>query len=384
MTFLTAIKQLFVRELKIIFNDHSILLTILGAPILYFFFLGTIYLNKDANQIPVAIVDLDHSELSRTMIRFIESEQKVVIIDMPADYQGGVESLYKMNCAGFLFIPKGTEKAVRKGEQATMKLFLNNTRFLPSNGLNAAIQSVALTIDAGIRIKYFMVEGNHPEHAMELALPLKVDLRPIYNPTNNYGDFLLPGLFLLIIQQTLLIGLGESMAEEKLGKSFFEKYSLTQLLYGKASFYALLYSSYFVFFYAVLIPFFNLDMNGKYSLIIPFSALFLATVILYTLYVSSFFKKPQDYMEIMAFTSYPIFLVTGFSWPINEMPIFMQWISYLNPASAFFNGTQRIIVMGGQFEHLLPEIIQLLVLFTLGSIAVVWRYGYLKGKTMLS
>lgn len=382
MTFLTAIKQLFVRELKIIFNDHSILLTILGAPILYFFFLGTIYLNKDANQIPVAIVDLDHSELSRTMIRFIESEQKVVIVDMPADYQGGVESLYKMNCAGFLFIPKGTEKAVRKGEQATMKLFLNNTRFLPSNGLNAAIQGVALTIDAGIRIKYFMVEGNHPEHAMELALPLKVDLRPIYNPTNNYGDFLLPGLFLLIIQQTLLIGLGESMAEEKLGKSFFEKYSLTQLLYGKSSFYALLYSFYFVFFYAVLIPFFNLDMNGKYSLIIPFSALFLFTIILYTLFVSSFFKKPQDYMEIMAFTSYPIFLVTGFSWPVNEMPIFMQWISYLNPASAFFNGTQRIIVMGGQLEHLLPEIIQLLVLFTLGSIAVVWRYGYLKRKIM--
>ena len=226
----TAIKELFTRELKIIFNDHSILLTILGAPLIYFFFLGTIYINKDANQIPVAIVDLDHSSLSRMMIRFIEAEQKVVIVDMPKDYAGGVESLYKMESAGFLYIPKGTEKAVRNGEQATLKLFLNNTRFLPSNGLNAAVQGVALTIDAGIRIKYFMVEGKHPDHALELAVPLKPDLRPIYNPTNNYGDFLLPGLFLLIIQQTLLIGLGESLSEEKLKKSYLKKYSFGQLL----------------------------------------------------------------------------------------------------------------------------------------------------------
>jgi ABC-2 type transport system permease protein len=339
-------------------------------------------LNKDANQIPIAIVDLDHSELSRTMIRFIESEQKVYIVDMPADYQGGVESLYTMKAAGFLYIPKGTEKAIRQGEQSTVKLFLNNTRFLPSNGLNAAVQAVALTIDAGIRIKYFMVEGNHPDHAMELALPLSVDLRPIYNPTNNYGDFLLPGLFLLIIQQTLLIGLGESMAEEKLEKKFFEKYSLGQMLYGKSSFYVLLYATYFVFFYTVLMPFFNLDMNGKYALIIPFSALFLFTIILYTLFVSSFFKKPQDYMEIMAFTSYPIFLVTGFSWPVNEMPVFMQWISYLNPASAFFNGTQRIIVMDAQLHHIIPEFTQLLILFALGSVAVVWRYGFLRKRSV--
>jgi len=382
MTFWNAIKELFVRELKLVFSDHSILLTILGAPLLYFFFLGTIYLNKDANQIPIAIVDLDHSELSRTMIRFIESEQKVYIVDMPADYQGGVASLYTMKAAGFLYIPKGTEKAIRKGEQSTVKLFLNNTRFLPSNGLNAAVQAVALTIDAGIRIKYFMVEGNHPEHAMELALPLSVDLRPIYNPTNNYGDFLLPGLFLLIIQQTLLIGLGESMAEEKLGKKFFEKYSLGQMLYGKSSFYVLLYATYFVFFYTVLMPFFNLDMNGKYTLIIPFSALFLFTIILYTLFVSSFFKKPQDYMEIMAFTSYPIFLVTGFSWPVNEMPVFMQWISYLNPASAFFNGTQRIIVMDAQLHHIIPEFTQLVILFAVGSVAVVWRYSFLRKRSV--
>ena len=380
MKFWTAIKELFIRELKIVFNDHSILLTILGAPLLYFFFLGTIYLKKDANQIPIAIVDLDHTELSRTLIRFIQAEQKVVIVDMPADYQGGVKSLYTMDAAGFLYIPKGTEELVYNGEQSTVKLFLNNTRFLPSNGLNAAVQAVVLTIDAGIRIKFFMVEGNHPDHAMELALPLSVDLRPIYNPTNNYGDFLLPGLFLLIIQQTLLIGLGESMAEEKFGKKFFEKYSLTQMLFGKSSFYILLYATYFVFYYAVLIPFFNLEMAGKYSVVIPFTALFLITIILYTLFVSSFFKKPQDYMEIMAFTSYPIFLVTGFSWPVNEMPVFMQCISYLNPASAFFNGTQRIIVLNADFNYILPEFTQLLVLFTLASIAVLWRYVHLNRK----
>ncbi len=376
MSFWKAIKHLFERELMIVFNDHSILLTVLGAPLLYFFFLGTIYLEKDANRIPLAIVDMDHSELSRTMIRFIAAEQKVQIVAMPADYSGGVDALYRMEAAGVLYIPKGTEKAVYRGEQATVKLFLNNTRFLPSNGLNGAIQAVVLTIDAGIRIKYFMIEGHTERQAIELALPVVTDLRPVYNPTNNYGDFLLPGLFLLIIQQTLLIGLGESMTEEKdYTKSGF---SLPALLAGKSSFYLLLYSAYFFFFYSVLLPFFGLSPGGSLAVIVPFTALFLFTIILYTLFIASFFKKPVAYMEVMAFTSYPVFLITGYSWPVEEMPVVMQWISYLNPASAFFNGTQRIIVMNASFGDVLPEFIQLTVLLLLATTAVVFRFLYVR------
>ena len=67
---------------------------------------------------------------------------------------------------------------------------------------------------AGVRLRYFEAKGMTQKTAIELVEPLSAEVHPIYNTTNCYGNFLLPGLFLLILQQTLLIGFGESIAKE--------------------------------------------------------------------------------------------------------------------------------------------------------------------------
>ena len=66
-------------EIKQLFSDHSLILTFLLAPILYAFFLGSIYINKDIEEVPIAVFDLDNSPSSRALIRAMDATQQINI-----------------------------------------------------------------------------------------------------------------------------------------------------------------------------------------------------------------------------------------------------------------------------------------------------------------
>ena len=82
-------------------------------------------------------------------------------------------------------------------------------------------------------------------------------------------------------------------------------------------------------------------------------------------------------MEVMAFLSYPIFLVSGYSWPVTSMPVPLQWLSKLMPISPMLESVRKLTVMGGSFEHIIIPLINLLVLGAVFYIALYFRFKYL-------
>ena len=380
-----TILSVFSRELSIIFRDHSIILTVLIAPILYAFFLGSIYLHKDADQINFAVVDMDRTPTTRQIYRFMDADQKIKLIGTLGSYEEGVDHLYKMDIQGFIYFPNGFEDDVKSLKGATVKLYLNTTRFLPSNDLNNAVQKILLTYGAGVRLQYFEAKGMTQATATELVEPIMADVHPIYNTTNCYGDFLLPGLFLLILQQTLLIGFGESIAKEneknKFSKLFAAgKNNLFQILSGKSGFYVLLYLAYFLFFFAVVFHAFEIPIAGNLLAVAVMSVLFLFSALFYTLFVASFFNSQKRYMEIMAFTSYPLFLLCGYSWPLSAMPLPIKWLAHTIPTTPFFNGFLKLSVMGGGWQSIKTYALHLMILMLVSFVAVVLRWRYLRGE----
>ena len=379
------IRQLLINELNLVADDHSILLTVIIAPVLYFFFLGSIYMYKDIEQVPFAVVDLDNTTVTREMTRLISSQQKVNVTGVFHDYEEGLDLLNSFKVDGFLVFPKGFERDLKRLEGADVKLYLNNTRFLPSNTLNESISKFMIMAGAGVRLKYFVAKGVPPEVAMEEIVPIIPELRPLYNPTNNYGDFLLPGLFILILHQTLLIGLGESFARKRSSgfPGLKERKGFTGIvgyLSAKTGYYFILYIAYFILIYTVVFPAFGLPVHGDLIALSLLSLLFLITVLFYTLFISSFFKSQIGYMEIMAFTSYPIFLISGYSWPVHFMPLPLQWISSIVPITPFLEVVRKLAVMGGGVEHITSQAFHLLILAVVSGVAVYFRFKYISGR----
>jgi ABC-2 type transport system permease protein len=201
-------------ELSLIIEDKSILLTCLAAPILYAFFIGSIYSEKEVTEIPIAIVDFDHSNLSRKVSQLINTSEKVSIEGHYSSLEDAMFLFNNLEVQGIVLLPKNFEKSTINLDGSNIELILNNTKFLTSNEINKSIQSVILTVSGGVRMKYFISNSIPVELAKQKAQPILPVVKSIYNATNNYGDYLLPILLILILQQTLIIGFGQSVVHE--------------------------------------------------------------------------------------------------------------------------------------------------------------------------
>jgi len=385
MTNWRSIRSIFNNELKIVISDHSILLTVIIAPLLYAFFLGSIYLNKDIDQIRFAVVDYDNSKTSRTLTRMLSTSQKIDMVGYIEDYEDGVHKLMNLEIQGFLVFNDGFEKELKKMEGANLTLYLNTTRFLPSNDLNMAVNEVMLTVSSGIRLKYYEVKGIDSQKAMQLINPVMAEVKPIYNATNSYGGFLLPGLFFLILQQTLLIGLGESVSrdnEKGILSSILSSTPLGVLNYiqGKTAYYVFLYLAYLIIFTAVIFPLFGLPVAGSLISIFILSMVFLITIMLLTMLIGTFVKSQVRMMEILAFTSYPFFLLSGYSWPVSSMPQPLQWLAAIIPTTPMMEAMKRLYVMGGNWSDVSQQFQHLIILLAVTLVALLWRLNVIRNR----
>jgi ABC-2 type transport system permease protein len=371
-------------ELNQVIDNHSVLLTVLIAPLLYASLLGSIYIEKDIEGISLAVVDMDQTATSMELTRMLSASSKVDIVARIQNYEEAVDLLYRQKIQGFLWFPKGFEKKLLKLEGADVKLYLNTTRFLPSNDLNKAVNMVMMTAGSGVRLRYLEVHGINPKHAMELINPLLPEIRPIYNPTNNYGDFLLPGLLFLILQQTLLIGMGESVAvdneEGKFGHYLKGENSIFAYMTGKTAYYLFLYFSYFMIFFWGVYPALGVHATGNMLALFTVGMLFALVVSMMAILFGSMVKSQVRYMAIMAFTTYPFFLTSGYSWPVVAMPLPIQWLSQLIPTTHFLHAGTRIVVMGGSWADVLPDIYKLMILFGIFALLTAWRLFIISKK----
>ncbi len=377
--------SIFVDELKLILQDKSILLTCLVAPILYAFFIGSIYKDKEVTQIPIAVVDQDHTSLSRKVSLLVDTNEKVKIYGHYSSMENAMDAFNKLEIQGILIIPKHFQKKTMNLDGSTIQLILNNTKFLTSNEVNKGVQQVILSVSGGIRMKYFISNKIPIELAKQQAQPILPVIKSVYNATNNYGDFLLPILLILILQQTLIIGFGQSAVHElqhgtlihMQNTSFFD---FMKVFSAKSFYYVLLYIAYFFVFYKFIFPFYFLNFKGSLFLHLIVSTIFILAVIEYTIFLASFFKTTIGWTEILAFSTYPLFLVSGYSWPVDSMPKFIQYIANTLPTTPFYKIFNMLSVEGAGFDQIRGEFIHLLILLLFGYILLYTRYRFLHSK----
>jgi len=372
-------------ELQLIIQDKSILLTCLVAPVLYAFFVGSIYMEKDVSEIPIAVVDYDHSYLSRKVSELVDTNEKVKVSGHYSSLENAMFHFNNLEVQGILIIPDNFQKETMNLDGSHVELILNNTKFLTSNEINKGVQQVILMVAGGVRMQYFVSNKVPIELAKQQAQPVLPVIKSIYNATNNYGDYLLPILLILILQQTLIIGFGQSIVHEfnhglltNLKNTSF--YDLIKVLSAKSFYYLLLYTAYFFVFYKLIFPFYHLSFKGFLFLHIILSFIFILVVIIYTLLLASFFKTTIGWTEVLAFSTYPLFLVSGYSWPIEAMPKLLQGFANILPSTPYFKVFNMLSVENADLGHIKNGFIHLLLLLVLGYVLLYVRYIFMKLK----
>lgn len=374
--------KLFLRETSLVAKDHSLLLTLLIAPLLYAFFYGSIYINKEEENVKLAVVDDDQSRLSRLLQQNIDNSPMVELIHFP-NLEEAKEYMYQGVCQGYLYIPKGTQTNLLSLKQSNVVLAVNAARFLPSSDLLMSVQQICLTIGAGVRLQYIeKTEGLSTAMAMQNVMPISLDYRPLFNERSSYGAFLLPALLALILQQTLLIGLSESVAGERQHGTFKEWLSggVSTAIWGKGLFYLFVFGAYGFFFLNVNFKLLGLPMRGSGFQLGILLFVLLLTLIPMAQFIGSLFKSQLLCLQIMAFSTYPIFLITGYTWPFESLPLVVQWLSMLLPTTPFIKVYTAIVQSGASLSSQMGSVLHLLVLWLFYSSVCYLRFRKLSAS----
>jgi ABC-2 type transport system permease protein len=161
----------------------------------------------------------------------------------------------------------------------------------------------------------------------------------------------------------------------------FNFFEFIKVLSAKSFYYILLYIAYFFVFYKLIFSHFSLSFNGSIFLHLLLSLFFIAAVIVYTILFTSFFKTTIGWTEVMAFSTYPLFLVSGYSWPIDAMPKGLQIFANLLPSTPYFKIFNSLATEGANLDNINLDFIHLLALLLVGYSLLYLRFRVIKFKS---
>ncbi|MCK5100704.1 MAG: ABC transporter permease, partial [Desulfobacteraceae bacterium] len=213
--------QVWFNEYTVIFRDIGCLLIFFGAFIIYPFFYPVPYTNEVLKNVPVAVVDMNHSQLSHQLTRMIDSSELISVTTKVSTFEQAKALLIKGKISGIIYIPDNFERLVLKGEQASISAYSDASSFLIYKQVLSGIYHTAGTFSAGIEIKRLLAHGILPEQAYSARDPLSLIAFPMFNSMGGYATYVVPAVFILILQQTLLIGIGLLSGTQK--EKGFEK-----------------------------------------------------------------------------------------------------------------------------------------------------------------
>lgn len=192
--------QVFWREMDWLWRRPFLFLLTTIIPLALMGLLTLIFSAGLATRLPIAVLDLDGTVLSRSIVRMVDASPDVAVAVRVSDLAGGRRMILSGQIHGLLMLPKNLERDVTHGRQPEVVFFYNaqtmTTGNTVSRGVNAAVQSVA----GGIRLAVRTARGEPMELARTAFVPIPVQTNTLFNPTMNFAHFLLAALLPSVLQ----------------------------------------------------------------------------------------------------------------------------------------------------------------------------------------
>ncbi len=292
-------------------------------------------------KIPSAIVDLDHSPMSRSISRSINSTELIDITQKLESYDAAMDATRKGEIFGFFIIPANFQSDAIAGRTPTLEYYTNMTYFVPGTLAYKGFKTVAVGT-AGSMVRTTLVSaGADPATVGSLIQPLSVDIHPIGNPWTNYSYYLTPsflaGLFALMI---MLVTTFSITTEIKYGTSAdwlaTARGRMSVALFGKLIPQFVIWVVASMFMLSLLYGYRHFPMNGSMWSMVAATSLFVVASQAMGVLFASIVPNPRLSMTLAALTGILSFSFVGFSFPVQSMYGAIAIFSYLMPVRYYF------------------------------------------------
>jgi ABC-2 type transport system permease protein len=304
---------------------------------------SAVYSNVYVQEIPIAILDLDHSSTSRTIINNFEKSAGFRV----AYYVNTQEDLKNDLTSGKiktgLIIPEGFEKKIKDKQSPSALFLMDGTNIVIGNNAYSYASTILSTISAGIELQYLQGGGIIGAEAENDLKTLSFADRVLYDPQLGYFTFTFAGFLAVFIQQTFLSVMGPDFVEAKHKRRSMEKNNLITKLLSciGLNFVGALLSILAAHFIG------NYPLNGNIFLILLLQLIFIAGLIPMTLLITSFIEDKATCAQFVMFMSIPTLLTCGVVWPVFNMPpVFLNLVKSIWPMYYYVLPMREVMLKG--------------------------------------
>jgi len=343
--YLEAIGDVCANEFKVIFGDAGVVTLFIIAVAVYPLIYSLAYNNEIAKEVPIVVVDESNSDLSRKLISMLDADDDVEVYLKTSDFEQARELFNESTVHGIISIPRDFAKKILRSETASVAVYADAAYMILYKQVETAATYAVGTLSAGIEIQRRMAKGEQLETAFVDRDPLPIVAQPLYNPRGGYATYVMPAVLLLILQQTLLLGIGllGGTIKEKGHDNFLapianKRFGALTVVLGKSIAYFSIYFVNALYVFVIVFRIFKLPMQADYFDLFVFLTPYFFSVIFLGLTIASFFKKREHALMILLFTSIPFIFLSGFSWPGQAMPLWQVWFSQIIPSTPAIHG----------------------------------------------
>lgn len=348
------------REFRNVFRDQGVLIFFILVPLAYPLIYAFIYTDEVVRDVPAVVVDHSHSSLSREYLRKVDATPDVNIVAYCTDMEEAKQALMERRAYGIIYIPANFSHDILSGRQTKVSIYCDMSGLLYYKSMLLANTAVSLDMNKDIKIAR---AGNTTNRQDEVtAYPIEYEDVAMFNPTNGFAAFLIPAVLMLIIQQTLLLGVGLSVGTAREKNKFRDLIPINKhyhgtlrIVLGKGLCYFMVYALVSAYVLVIVPHLFRLNQIGLPTDLILFVLPYLAACIFFAMTASIAIRNRETCMLIFVFTSVPLLFISGISWPGAAIPPFWEYFSYLFPSTFGINGFVRINNMGATLNEVAFE-----------------------------
>ncbi|MDR0892179.1 MAG: ABC transporter permease [Mediterranea sp.] len=349
------------QELRNVFRDQGVLIFFILVPLGYPLVYSFIYNNEVVRDVPAVAVDASHTTLSREYLRKVDATPDIHIVTHAADMEEARQILKRRGAYGIIYIPADFSDRITRGEQTQVSIYCDMSGLLYYKSMLLA--NTAVSLDMNKEIKIARSGGATQRQGEVTAYPIEYEDVAIFNPATGFAAFLIPAVLILIIQQTLLLGIGLSAgtAREKndlhdLIPASDPRYGGTlRVVLGKGLCYFLIYVPMTFYVLCVVPRLFSLNQIAQPGTLTLFLLPYLAACIFFAMTASIAIRNRETCMLIFVFTSLPLLFISGISWPGAAIPPFWHYFSWLFPSTFGINGFVKVNNMGATLSEVAFE-----------------------------
>lgn len=355
-----------IKEFKQAFRDPRMQIMLFLMPVIEIFIFGVAISNEVKNIRLWAPLTTHDTTLSHIYQRALVSGNFI-----PANFDPNSDpyKLLRSDSIDAALVPQagGLDRGIGRGT-AHLQILINSTNVIQAQAVEAYLKTIIFKV-----LK--------DDYQLSSIAPLKISTRILYNAELKTSDFMVPGVMSLLMCIITIILTSMSLTKEKESGTFEMLISAPvnahEVIFGKTIPFIVLGISNLPLILAAAMLAFKVPLRGSFFILMLASLVFVSTTVSIGTLISTFAKNQTQSMMGSFMFLFPSILLSGLLFPIENMPLLMKWLSYLNPLSHFLSLLRNIMLKGGNTEFIF---IHVSILCVMALTTILWSFKRFKTK----